>query len=171
MNIPSTCVIKFTAPWCGPCKRIQPLLHELSQQRGALGYFWKRTTNPGENVIRSADTPAAMPEGDSVITLATPWLPHGLESFSQTVCVNDEYFQPVGIPIFEINVDDEPNVCNDYEVTSIPHMVFRHDKSVVRVVTSANDTLVKQGFQELVGKLHQIVLPKSTKATLKNGCY
>ena len=31
MEFPQTCVIKFTARWCGPCKMIHPFLEQCEQ--------------------------------------------------------------------------------------------------------------------------------------------
>ena len=42
-----TCVVKFTANWCGPCKRIQPLCSECSLKTG-IEVFIVDVSNPGE---------------------------------------------------------------------------------------------------------------------------
>ena len=35
MAIPSTCILKFGASWCGPCKAIQPFVDKLATEEGA----------------------------------------------------------------------------------------------------------------------------------------
>jgi thioredoxin 1 len=44
-------LIDFWAPWCGPCKKISPILDEISNERG----FWVGKLNIDENPIKSAE--------------------------------------------------------------------------------------------------------------------
>lgn len=37
--IKEKCVIKFTASWCGPCKRISPLYKKLSEEHTSVKFY------------------------------------------------------------------------------------------------------------------------------------
>ena len=41
--------IDFWAEWCGPCKKVSPILDEISQERG----LWVGKLNVDENPIKS----------------------------------------------------------------------------------------------------------------------
>tara|TARA_B100000242_G_C42876752_1_gene406788 strand:+ start:390 stop:728 length:339 start_codon:yes stop_codon:yes gene_type:complete len=54
-------VLKFTASWCGPCKRVQPLVDELFSQLPDDFYYVEVDIDEGKNIanalrIRSVPT-------------------------------------------------------------------------------------------------------------------
>lgn len=108
MDLPPTCVMKFTATWCGPCQAIQPFIHE-----------------------------------------------------------QEEKFE---IPVIVIDVDEHPEIAQEYKVASIPHIAFRKNCEIIDIVIGANQKQIEDGFAKLKKKENQIYLPKSKIAEVaKNG--
>jgi thioredoxin 1 len=44
-------LIDFWAPWCGPCKKLSPILDEISNERG----LWVGKLNVDENPVKSGE--------------------------------------------------------------------------------------------------------------------
>ena len=60
----------FSAPWCGPCKQLSPVIDELSKEFKSIGFVKINTDdNPelaAENDIRSVPTLVMKQDGEIV---------------------------------------------------------------------------------------------------------
>ena len=64
------CLIDFYAPWCGPCKRLAPVLDELAQEYAGEIYIYKVNTEQERELaavfgIRSIPTLLFCPMGEN----------------------------------------------------------------------------------------------------------
>lgn len=64
------CLIDFYATWCGPCKRLAPILEELAQEYKGKIYIYKVNTEEERELahafgIRSIPTLFFCPKGDN----------------------------------------------------------------------------------------------------------
>jgi thioredoxin 1 len=48
----TTLVIDFYAPWCGPCKKIEPVLHKLSEKYAGKITFFRINLDEAKNLAR-----------------------------------------------------------------------------------------------------------------------
>jgi thioredoxin 1 len=51
INSHNLIMIDFWAPWCGPCKKVSPILDEISDEHG----LWVGKVNVDENPVKSTE--------------------------------------------------------------------------------------------------------------------
>ena len=51
VSLHKTVLIDFWAEWCGPCKKLGPILDEISNERG----LWVGKLNVDENPVKTAE--------------------------------------------------------------------------------------------------------------------
>ena len=50
---PNPVVVDFSAPWCGPCRFIEPAIEQLSQEYSGRVDVWKVNADEETNLLRS----------------------------------------------------------------------------------------------------------------------
>ena len=105
-QFPRTCILKFTASWCGPCQVVQQLIDESELEQH--------------------------------------------------------------IKVVKIDVDEQEELASNYEITSIPVLVFMEDGAETYRIQGAQKELILQKITEFKNKnaKNQITIPFSKEASL-----
>lgn len=84
------CVIDFYTTWCGPCKRLAPIMEELSQQYCEQVTFYKADTEK-ERELAYIFNISSIPQVLYIPTEGQPMLLKGLYPKEQIVSIIDEF--------------------------------------------------------------------------------
>lgn len=104
-QFPKTCILKFTASWCGPCQVVQQLIDESELEQH--------------------------------------------------------------VKVVKIDVDEEEELASNYEITSIPVLVFMEDGAETYRIQGAQKELILEKIKEFKNKnpTNQITIPFSKEAS------
>lgn len=94
-------VVDFWAPWCGPCKRIEPLLHRMEKEYGGQVEVWRVNADDNPEVLRHFNVygiPALIAfQGDREVQRSTGVQPPGAMKALFDAALNGEVSASAGI--------------------------------------------------------------------------
>ena len=53
LKSPETVVVDVWAPWCGPCRQMEPLFEEAAQEQGDQARFFKLNADNNQDLVRA----------------------------------------------------------------------------------------------------------------------
>jgi thioredoxin len=90
-NLP--CVIDFYTTWCGPCKRLAPIMEELSEQYAGKVQFYKADTEQ-ERELAYVFQISSIPQVLYIPKSGQPILLKGLYPKEEIIKIIDEHLCP-----------------------------------------------------------------------------
>ena len=84
------CVIDFYTTWCGPCKRLAPIMEELSEQYAGKVTFYKADTEQ-ERELAYVFQIASIPQVMYIPVKGQPILLKGLSPKEEIIKIIDEH--------------------------------------------------------------------------------
>ena len=87
------CVIDFYTTWCGPCKRLAPIMDELSEQYAGKVQFFKADTEQ-ERELAYVFQIASIPQVLYIPVKGQPILLKGLYPKEEIIKIIDEHLCP-----------------------------------------------------------------------------